>query len=125
MDQIRRLVGAVAPIATTPFPPVVVLPKPAAPPDRVDVTTDDLLALRQAWRDFAVCKQELEKRLPQLELERYALLRKYEKLEEACDTALVELRDAKGILDDFGDYELDLDKDPSKGGVFIRDDKKN
>lgn len=124
-DVLQKLFNVTAPAAHTPITPSVVIPPAVLPPDRVDVSEAELQPLKQAWREFGVHKQEVERRLPQIELERYALLRKYERLEEACDTALVELRLSKHIYDEFGDYELDLDKDPSKGGVFIRDDKKN
>lgn len=122
---LQKLLSVVAPATNAPLKPTAVpTPLPAAP-DRVEVTEIELLPLKQAWREFGVHKQEVERRLPQIELERYALLRKYETLEEACEQALVDLRLSKNIADEFGDYELDLDKDPSKGGVFIRDDKKN
>jgi hypothetical protein len=124
-DVLQKLFNVAAPAARTPVTPSVVIPPAVLPPDKVEVSEAELQPLKQAWREFGVHKQEVERRLPQIELERYALLRKYEKLEEACDKALVDLRLSKHILDEFGDYELDLDKDPSKGGVLIRDDQKN
>lgn len=121
---LQKLLNAVSPATNANLQPVTVTAPPPVP-DRVEVTELELQPLKHAWREFGVHKQEVERRLPQIELERYALLRKYETLEEACEQALVDLRLSKNIADEFGDYELDLDKDPSKGGVFIRDDKKN